>query len=93
MLPPLTVLSPHDEEQMIVFEMETIAPPVCLFPLVPSMASVSLDAAPIILDTKVDMLGCGEDAMLGSNTAPDDPSIHLHAFKQHCSDTPILLNS
>jgi hypothetical protein len=92
-LPPLTVLSPHDEEQTIVFEMETIAP-VCLFPLVPPTASVSLDAVPVTLDAKVDTLGFGEeDAMLGSDTAPDNPSICLHAYKQPSSNAPIPLDS
>jgi len=41
MLHPMTELFPHDEEHKIVFEMEMIAP-VCLFPLVPPTASLSL---------------------------------------------------
>jgi hypothetical protein len=34
--------APSAEEEMIVFEMETIAPKMCLFPLVLPMASISL---------------------------------------------------
>ena len=107
MLSPLPVWSPHEEEQMIVFETEMITP-ICLFPLVLPVASISvdgiashdnddlatnavpilLDAAPITLDAKEGTLGFGEDALLGPNTAPDDPSIHLHPY-----DAPIPLVS
>jgi hypothetical protein len=62
-------------------------------PLSLDAASITLDAASITLDAKVDTLGLGENAMLGSNTAPDDPSIHHHACKQHSSDAPIPLDS
>lgn len=106
-LPQLPMWSPHEEEQMIVFEMEMIAP-VCLFPLVLPIASVSmdgitshddddlatdavpilLDAPPTTLDAKDGTIGFGEDARLGPNTAPDDPSTHLHLYKQHSSDDP-----
>jgi hypothetical protein len=86
----MTVLSPHDEEQIIVFEMETIAP-VCLFHLVPSsmtFASVdglasgggldelTPDAVPIV-DADADSIAFGVDALLVPDTAHDDPCIIL----------------
>jgi hypothetical protein len=88
-LHPMTVLSPHDEEQIIVFEMETIAP-VCLFHLVPpSMASASVDGiasggdvdaltpdAVQIVNVNADATAFGEDALLVP--IPLDPRFVFH---------------
>jgi hypothetical protein len=105
---PMTVLSPHDEEQTIVFETEMLAP-VCLFPLVPPMASVSLDGItsgdedalatdavwmlPDATPADEGALGSREDALLGPNTATSDPSVHLPPYKKHSNDAPIPLDS
>ena len=105
---PMTVLSPHDEEQTIVFETEMLAP-VCLFPLVPPTASVSLDGItsgdedalatdavwmlPDATPADEGALGSREDALLGPNTATSDPSFHLPPYKKHSDDAPIPLDS
>jgi hypothetical protein len=105
-LHPMTVLSPpHDEEQIIVFEMETIAP-VCLFPLVPpSTASASVDeiasgggldeltpdAVPIV-DADADSIAFGVDALLVPDTAHDDPLVHIRPFQKPSDDETIPLD-
>jgi hypothetical protein len=107
--PMMTVFSPQDEEQTIVFETEMIAP-VCLFNLVLPPASVSLDGINIgdeddlatdalwmLLDAspaaKESALDFGEEDLLGPDTAPSHPSVHLPPYKKHSDDAPIPLDS
>jgi hypothetical protein len=88
-------LSDVEDEQTIVFETEMITP-LCLFPLVLPTASVSLNS--IDSGNKDDpstvaeesFLVFGEEALLGPERAPSNPSIHLPPYKTHSDNAPII---
>jgi hypothetical protein len=99
---PMTMLSLHDEEQVIVFEMEDAIVPVRLFPLaMPAVASIdgvthddggslATDAAQVLpSDEGFDFDSGGEDVLYDPGTDPNGHLTWLHLYRPLSKAYPV----